>query len=84
MPKLPRDLSGRGLATLLKKYGYEITRQTGSHIRLTFTQGTVEHHITIPAHSPLRIGTLGNILRDVSEGLKRDRESFIEELFKNY
>ncbi|HDD43516.1 MAG TPA: type II toxin-antitoxin system HicA family toxin [Candidatus Desulfofervidus auxilii] len=28
-------MSGRELARLLKKYGYEITRETGSHIRLT-------------------------------------------------
>ncbi len=44
--KLPRDLSGENLAKLLKKYGYEITRQTGSHIRLT-TNLKGEHHITL-------------------------------------
>jgi predicted RNA binding protein YcfA (HicA-like mRNA interferase family) len=35
MPKLPRDISGAEFARLLKKYDYKITRQTGSHIRLT-------------------------------------------------
>ncbi|MBF0466027.1 MAG: type II toxin-antitoxin system HicA family toxin [Nitrospirae bacterium] len=84
MPKIPRDLSGRDLATLLSKYGYEITRQSGSHIRLTSTYGNVKHHITIPDHSPLKIGTLGNILRDLAQGLNRDRESLIAELFKDY
>jgi len=45
--KLPRDISGGELAKRLEKYGYRITRQTGSHIRVTTTlQG--EHHITIP------------------------------------
>jgi len=34
MPRIPRDISGRELARLLKKYGYEITRETGSHISL--------------------------------------------------
>ncbi|MBF0517862.1 MAG: type II toxin-antitoxin system HicA family toxin [Nitrospirae bacterium] len=34
-------------------YGYVITRQSGSHIRFTATHGNVEHHITVPAHSPL-------------------------------
>jgi len=34
MPKIPRDISGRDLAKVLSKYGYEIVRQTGSHIRL--------------------------------------------------
>jgi predicted RNA binding protein YcfA (HicA-like mRNA interferase family) len=31
MPKMPRDISGRELANLLKRFGYETTRQTGSH-----------------------------------------------------
>ena len=33
--RLPRDLSGRALAAALGRVGYEGTRQTGSHIRLT-------------------------------------------------
>lgn len=35
--KIPRDVSGEILSNLLKKYGFEVTRQTGSHIRLTTT-----------------------------------------------
>ena len=50
--KLPRDLSGPELANLLRVRGYEVSRQTGSHLRLTTQQGG-EHHITIPNHSPL-------------------------------
>lgn len=59
--KLPRDLSGEALARLLRRYGYEVTRQTGSHIRLTSRVGE-EHHLTIPAHESLRVGTLNAIL----------------------
>lgn len=55
--KLPRDLSGRDLSKALRKLGYEITRQTGSHIRLT-TQRKGEHHLTIPDHASLKVGTL--------------------------
>jgi len=33
--KLPRDISGNELAALLQKFGYKITRQSGSHLRLT-------------------------------------------------
>ena len=51
MPKLPRDVSGTKLASLLRKYGYEITRQTGSHIRPTSRYTGEEHNITIPAHA---------------------------------
>lgn len=35
--KLPRDIGGSELASLLGKYGYHVTRQTGSHLRLTST-----------------------------------------------
>jgi predicted RNA binding protein YcfA (HicA-like mRNA interferase family) len=31
--KLPRDLGGEELAALLGRYGYKVTRQTGSHHR---------------------------------------------------
>ena len=37
--KLPRDLSGRELAAVLAKLGYQVTRQTGSHMRLTTEVG---------------------------------------------
>ena len=33
--RVPRDISGDQLANALKPLGYQITRQTGSHIRLT-------------------------------------------------
>jgi predicted RNA binding protein YcfA (HicA-like mRNA interferase family) len=72
--KLPRDLGGNGLAKALSSLGYHITRQTGSHLRLTATTSTGEHHITIPAHNPLKIGTLAAILADIAvqHGLTRD------------
>jgi len=37
--RLPRDISGEELATLLDLYDYEVARQTGSHMRLTTTRG---------------------------------------------
>ena len=78
--KLPREISGEELAKLLKKYGYETTRQTGSHMRLTTTlQG--EPHITIPAHKYLKIGTLSSILSDIAIHLKIDKSNLIKELF---
>ena len=78
--KLPRDLSGVELARALGKLGYAITRQTGSHIRLT-TSTPSEHHVTVPAHDPLRVGTLAAVLADVSLHLKLDRDQLIRRLF---
>ncbi len=78
--KLPRDVSGDELAARPKQYGYEVTRQTGSHMRLTTLQGG-EHHITIPRHDPLKLGTLNGVLRDVAEHLGVDRQHLVNTLF---
>lgn len=71
--RLPRDLTGAELAKRLERLGYIVTRQTGSPIRLT-SQDRGEHHVTVPRHDPLRIGTLAAILDAVSahHGLTRD------------
>lgn len=78
--RLPRDISGQELAKTLAKLGYAIDHQTGSHIRLT-TQRPTEHHVTVPAHNPLKIGTLNAILRDVGEHARMDRKALLELLF---
>jgi predicted RNA binding protein YcfA (HicA-like mRNA interferase family) len=78
--KVPRDLSSTQLIRLLSNFGYEITRQTGSHIRLT-TQSNGQHHITIPAHDPLKIGTLNAILRSVAEHFSLTKDEFLEQMF---
>ena len=78
--KLPRDISGTELADLLTRYGYSVTRQTGSHLRLTTKIGG-EHHLTIPDHSSLRVGTLSAILSEAARHLKRDKFDLIRELW---
>lgn len=78
--KLPRDLSGRELAKTLEKRGYAISHQTGSHMRLT-TQQEGEHHVTIPNHSELRIGTLSSILREVAAHAGLSRNELLKELY---
>lgn len=78
--KIPRDLDGVALVKLLKNYGYIITRQTGSHMRLT-TQQNGQHHITIPNHSPIKIGTLAAILTDVASHFNKTKEELMKELF---
>lgn len=39
------------------------------------------HHITIPAHKQLKIGTLGSILADVSLYLELSRDELAKRLF---
>ena len=72
--RLPRQVGGEQLSRALRVLGYEVTRQTGSHLRLTCTE-PAEHHVTIPRHGALRVGTLANLLTEIAtfHGLTRDQ-----------
>jgi predicted RNA binding protein YcfA (HicA-like mRNA interferase family) len=78
--RLPRDVTGRELARALSRYGYQVVRQSGSHIRLTTLQQG-EHSITIPDHHPLRVGTLSGVISDVARHLGVDSAIVRRELF---
>jgi len=78
--RLPRDLSGQDLVRALSTLGYQVTRQTGSHLRLT-TLEHGEHHITIPHHSPLRVGTLAAILANIAQHFDISRDDLAVRLF---
>lgn len=79
--RLPRDVNAAELATLLgKHYGYQVTRQTGSHLRLT-TMHRGQHHVTIPVGGALRVGTLAGILAAVAEHVELKRDDVVIELF---
>lgn len=80
--KLPRDVGGKELAALLGRYDYKVTRQTGSHMRLTTTTKGFEHHITIPEHGPLKVGTLDHIVNLIASYLEIEHQKLVEELFK--
>ena len=79
-PRLPRDISGHQLARALAAFGYEPTRQTGSHLRLT-TSINGEHHVTIPAHDHLKIGTLSGILTEVARHFEISKTEVASRLF---
>ena len=80
--RLPRNLSGAELAALLSRhYGYTLVRQRGSHMRLSSVYRGFEHHVTIPRHSSLRVGTLNDILGDVSAYLEIDQDRLTNQLF---
>lgn len=78
--RIPRDLTGRELIKKLRALGYDQTRRVGSHIRLT-TQQNGTHHITIPNHDPLKLGTLSAILSEVATHFNVSKEDLIERLF---
>ncbi len=78
--RLPRDISGDDLVKALQVLGYVLSRQTGSHMRLT-TQQQGEHHVTVPRHNPVRVGTLSAVLTDVAEHFHISRDELASRLF---
>lgn len=79
--KIPRDISASLLITSLSKIGYCVSHQKGSHIKLINKTLKVEHHITIPNHSPIKIGTLNNILKEIADKIEIEKEDLIKKLF---
>ncbi len=76
--KVPRDINGEELIRALQRFGYHPVRQTGSHVRMACFLANTEHHITIPKHKSLRIGTLNAILQDVSKHLGLEKEELLQ------
>ena len=78
--RIPRNISAKEFILTLKKYGYEVQRQKGSHMRLiTLLKG--EHHITVPNHSSIKIGTLSGIISDIAAHFNKSKEEIANELF---
>ncbi len=63
--KLPRDCNGADLVRALRQFGYEVRRQTGSHVQLATERGG-EHHLSVPNHRPLKVGMLSSLLKDIA------------------
>ena len=57
--KLPRDLSGRRVVKGLRRLGFEVENQEGSHVRLS----NGERRVTVPMHRGLLPKTLQSVLR---------------------
>ena len=74
--RVPRQVTGAELVRALRVLGYDRVRQDGSHIRLS-TQLNGAHHVTVPNHSPLKIGTL---LRGVLKLVAAHHGLSVEEL----
>ena len=62
-PKLP-VISGEEVIRVLRKYGYEMVRQKGSHARLRNESDPRRLPVTVPLHKELAPGTLKSILGD--------------------
>jgi predicted RNA binding protein YcfA (HicA-like mRNA interferase family) len=79
--KLPRNVSGNELIKSLQKIGYSVIRQRGSHITLSCSLPSAEHHITVPNHNPIKIGTLSSILTDIAHAHQISKQDLINKIF---
>ena len=80
--RMPRNLSGMELAALLQRhYGYNLIRQRDSHMRLASTFRGYEHHVSVPRHNPLKVGTLDDIIGNVAEYLEIGQDELTQKLF---
>ena len=67
--KLPQ-ISGIELIKKLKKFGFVVVRQRGSHIRLEKNTPLETVKLTVPNHKTLKKGTLHQIIK--TAGLKTE------------
>ncbi|OGI47573.1 MAG: hypothetical protein A2151_04430 [Candidatus Muproteobacteria bacterium RBG_16_65_34] len=66
MPKLKR-LSGREVISILQKFGFAVSSQKGSHVKLVRPIAGGERQVlTVPNHPELDTGTCRAILRQAS------------------
>ncbi len=71
MPKLPR-VSSKDLVRALKKLGFEIIVQKGSHIKMQDENGRI---VIIPSHKQIKPGTL-------KKGILNPLDVNVEQLIK--
>lgn len=72
MSKLP-VLSGKELCKILKKIGYKIDHQTGSHMILR-NINPPHRRLTVPNHKEIAKGTLRKIIRESGLSVEVFRE----------
>ena len=76
--KTPRDWNGEDFAKALVALGFTRVRQSGSHVMLRHDKsGEV---VSIPAHRPLKVGTLNGLLATVSEIVGLSRQELFDRL----
>ena len=66
MPKLKR-LSGDDVIAILKKFGFQVRSQKGSHVKLQRITPTGKETLTVPNHRELDTGTCLAIFRQASQ-----------------
>ena len=64
--KVPRDLNGPEVARALRRLGFSVQRQTGSHLILRQGSRTV----VVPQHKPIKPGALKGVMEQAGVTLE--------------
>lgn len=73
MPQL-KVLSGQEVIRILGEFGFEISHQHGSHVKLRRSAGeSADQTLTVPLHSELDRGTLKAIYRQSLRYIPQDQ-----------
>jgi len=67
--KIPRDVHGTDAAKALRRLGFEVKRQTGSHL-------IMRKESLLPMHKPIKPGTLAGLIEQAGVSV----EAFCAEL----
>ncbi len=70
--KIPRDVTGTDAAKALRRLGFEVKRQTGSHLIMRKDSRSV----VVPMHKPIKPGTLAGLIEQAGVSV----EAFCAEL----
>ena len=65
MTKVPSLNYGK-VVNALRRNGWVVVRQKGSHIRLQKHTSEKTHKLTVPAHTPIKRSTLSHILKQAN------------------
>ncbi|MYJ01074.1 MAG: addiction module toxin, HicA family [Chloroflexi bacterium] len=65
-----RTLSWQQVCRILERQGFVLRRQRGSHLRYRGIVNGEEKNVTVPRHSTVKPGTLGDIVNQ--SGLPKD------------
>lgn len=82
MPRLP-VISGRALVAFMQTFGYVVTRQRGSHVRMHLRNERGDWFETVPDHREIARGTLRSVLRRMAVATAMDEDVLIERLARH-
>ena len=70
MTKVP-SLHYRKIVAALRRDGWVVVRQRGSHVRLQKQLATETLKVTVPAHTPVKRSTLAHVLKQARLGVDK-------------